>query len=202
MGNATITLCPKQLQAALILAARKNVRYYLNGVHVEATEDVTRTHATDGHVCAVMRLPAVNGMGGEAKREFIIPRATIEQAAPTLKKAKHARVLLDAGAYRLDVDGILFPFAPIDGRFPDIRQVMGEGEESGAAQIDPDFLARFKKASLALGVRNGAIFVKHRGTERSAEVTLPGYSAFAGVVMPIRIGKEFVAQAIGWASAP
>ena len=198
MTNATITLCPRQLQAALILAGKKDVRYYLNGVHVEATEDWTRTSATDGYVAAVQRLAAVNGMGGEAKREFIIPRGVIEQAASALKKAKRAHVLVDAGAHTLELDGVRFPFEPIDGRFPDVRQIMGEGEEAGAAQFNPELLIRFRKAAIALKVKNGDIFVKHRGNERSAEVTLPGNPNFAGVVMTPRIKRNFVAQSIAW----
>lgn len=201
MQDAMIAICPRQLRAALILAAKHDARYYLNGVHVGATDKETRLHASDGHVACVQRFAAANALGGEATREFIVPRAVIEQALPLLKKAACASVLIEGGAYTLDVDGVRFPFAPIDGHFPNIRGIMGEGEAGEPAQFDPELLMRFRKAALALNPKRGDIYVKHRGPDRSAEVTLPGNPDFAGVIMPLRVRSEFAPESIAWAAA-
>ena len=55
MNKSTITLSSDKLLAALLFAGDNDVRYYLNGVQVEATESQTRLHSTDGHTGSVQR---------------------------------------------------------------------------------------------------------------------------------------------------
>jgi DNA polymerase III sliding clamp (beta) subunit (PCNA family) len=50
---STINLSLSQLRAALLIAAKQDVRYYLNGVYVECDSIRTRVVATNGHMMYV-----------------------------------------------------------------------------------------------------------------------------------------------------
>jgi DNA polymerase-3 subunit beta len=188
MTNATITLEPKHVLAALLFAANKDVRYYLNGILIEATDTGTRVTATDGHTLATMRATAVNGMGGEEKRSFIIPRAAIEQIKGAIAKTPQTlRVHIDEGAHTLLVDEMRIPFQPIDGRFPDYRAIVPPTASGKPAQFNPELLARFGKAAKLLKKRGGghSTYLRHNG-EQGTLVTLVDVECFAGVIMPMR----------------
>ncbi len=45
-----------QIKAMLVLAATKDIRYYLNGIHVSQDQRGTIIEATDGHVLGMLRI--------------------------------------------------------------------------------------------------------------------------------------------------
>ena len=51
----TVSFNPKWLKAAAMIAARRDIRYYLNGVLVEVFEKEARLVATDGHRMVIFR---------------------------------------------------------------------------------------------------------------------------------------------------
>lgn len=47
------------LKAALLQAGKQDIRYYLNGICVEAYEKETRIIATDGPICSLLNSQTV-----------------------------------------------------------------------------------------------------------------------------------------------
>lgn len=186
----SIAIHPRHLLAALHCAGKSDVRYYLNGVYVEATTKETRLVATTGVVCAAFRHAASNT---EAV-DLIIPRATVEAFAKVAKNAKDAKdvaLRIADGQHRLHWDGGSLPFDPIDGLFPNYRRVFPQSPSGETAQFNPELLCAFSKVAKTLGVRECPEILHNGGS--GALVRLNGRSDFAGVVMPWRQPAESLA---------
>lgn len=120
------------LQAVLLAAGKKDIRFYLNGVHINDRHLV----GTDGH-----RMHVVVHGGDWPHGSVTIPREAVELAL------KSKVDLIDVtpteiGAVR---------YKPVDGTYPDYTRVMlksGEMPRIGAirASINPAYLADAEKA--------------------------------------------------------
>ncbi|AGK49418.1 DNA polymerase III beta subunit, central domain protein [Burkholderia thailandensis MSMB121] len=187
------------LKAALLHAAKKDIRFYLNGVCIEAHEKETRVIGTDGHRAAVIRVPTENVSVSPGTR-FIIPRATVEAMKISKAALKHPIVIEgpnDNGEYRATgVFGVAI-FQAVEGVFPDYRHIIPETTSGTLAQYNPAYLADMAKAAELLGHK--FIYVEHNG-DGPARVTVPHYSDFVGVVMPVRSDKAEVPDT-SWARA-
>ena len=115
---------PGKLRAALSIACKDDIRYYLNGVLLERTAPhdgltVGDIHivSTDGHrmFCGVLPEQECSQIG---PWQMIVPYNTIKLALASKNKLLFLEALSD-GRYALE--GHIF--APIDGKFPDWRRV-------------------------------------------------------------------------------
>ena len=175
-----IILNKNVLQAMSILASKNDIRYYLNGVHLEATEKHLRFVATDGHILGIYQQEWTpdNSLEGEAF-SITIPHEAIAKADKKL-----ANVLVcEEGKWQLDN----LIFTPVEGKYPDYNRVLPRADISNeVAQFNPDFIARFQKVGKALA-KNAVPVIAHNGTSSSlVDIGLP---YFIGVMMPIRTEK-------------
>jgi|SRR3990172_5043381 len=193
--NATIQLDAAKLRAVSLFSSTKDIRYYLNGVYVEACATETRMAATDWHVLAVVRSTEMNGMAACPEISLIVPGSVIASALKFLPKGEnHVSLFLDDGKWTMVSNGARLPFEPIDGKFPDYRRVIPTKEPEGeAAQFDPELLMRFKKAAKAMGTKEPPI-IHHDVPGSAALVTIGGCSDFAGVIMPLRVDEKLMAR--------
>lgn len=125
-----VHLSLKSLKAALCIAAKEDIRYYLNGVLVEAGALVTRVVATDGHM-----LFAHDYKHGSPQWEgkFIIPRDTLEmltkpRATVDIVQVEIIKLATHKDAvHEVEEARFVFPaqigFKPVQGVFPDYRRV-------------------------------------------------------------------------------
>ncbi len=191
MNNCTISIPTKHFAAAIHAASKRDIRYYLNGVYVEATEKETRCTATNGYLAATFRhrMDIGNGMGGEKLVTLIVPRDTVELVNKATRGKGMIQLERTEGRWTAVTALARFPFEPVDGKFPDYRRVFPSGAPSGEpAQFDPELLGVFAKVAKALG--NPWIpEVAHNGVHDGARVTLNGQHDFVGVVMPWRCPK-------------
>lgn len=170
-------LLPKNvLQAMSILASKKDVRYYLNGVYVIGTADKVRFVATDGHI---LGLYLNEDLLPDENFDLIIPNEIIAK----LEKNKEHELSFVEGKWQ--IDNLIF--TPIDGKFPDYQRVLPRTEMTNeVAQFNPDFIARFQKVGKML-VKNAVPTIAHNGTGSAlVDIGLPN---FVGVMMPIRTEK-------------
>ncbi|QMI49722.1 hypothetical protein [Burkholderia sp. MBR-1] len=142
-----IELKKNHLKAALLLAPTKDVRYYLNGVHLEFTASGDmHIVSTNGHsmFCGVVPAKDVRWTGPEkcGPLSMIIPGDTVKSA---IKGARPETVVLAPildGRYTLG--DVLF--APVDGRFPDWRRDVYRNGERAPAQFEHAHLATAEAA--------------------------------------------------------
>jgi DNA polymerase-3 subunit beta len=103
-----------QLKAALLFAAKNDVRYYLNGVLFRG--ETGELVATDGHRCIVIET------GWRAEGDVIIPRELIEKVLKVTKAEDTAiEMSLDESSRKMALGGIVD--FKIDGKYPDYSAI-------------------------------------------------------------------------------
>ena len=115
-----ISIQASAIRAATICAAKKDIRYYLQGVYINvAHRDYATVCGTDGHVLFAGRA-AIDTLDGQqsAPWSMIVPLDVVKKI-----NKRAAAVILESlpdGTYLLDGTR----FAPLDGRFPDYSRVI------------------------------------------------------------------------------
>jgi len=185
----SIELTRSALRAALIFAAKNDIRYYLNCVclHVGECGDA-RLVATDGHRLAIVKLC---DQSSAAPGEYLIPGDMLK----TIKKAGR----LDKLPLLLTVDGERFSLADqydgailcgsklIDGKFPDYQRIIPipENMDGTPGTFNASYLADIQKALIELGDSNGFYSMRQNG-EKSGALVMREDKGFLCVVMGMR----------------
>lgn len=133
------------LKALLEVAPKNDARYYLNGAYIEAGPETgtIRATATSGKVLISFTVPSDVP---HCALPIIVPREALERAA----KAQESYLSANGGVWSLGT----VPFKPIDGRFPEWRNVIPSIHESDRAApvpLDPDLVISVMKAVRFLG---------------------------------------------------
>jgi DNA polymerase-3 subunit beta len=185
MTHETIIFQANELHGMAIAAAKKDVRYYLQGILIECQQGKpARLVATDGHILACYD----TGHECETTASAIMPLDALKQIPKkgsveiimTPQEGKPAEFTIKTGAAVLQV------FA-IDGRFPDYRRIIPTElpTEQSTALYNPDLLLRLRKcAETVLDLKNTHALPLYQ-TGDNAAMTWCGNN-WAGVAMPIR----------------
>lgn len=180
------------LKAVSIFAGKKDIRYYLNGVAVEAVANETRLVGTNGHALGVHRMVAENDCKGLVL--FIIPNDTVSMLLK-LKKPKGWRgeevtitVPDDCAAkpdseLRADCFGQSILFRRIDGKYPDYTRVIPTELSGEVAAFDPKYLMLLQKAVQCF--HDKAIMPAFRMNGNGPALAVI-HEAMIAVVMPMR----------------
>lgn len=202
----TIRVSLRALKAALHVAGKQDVRYYLNGILIEAGTSVTRITGCDGSALATMREAQNNGVPYGEVRELIVPRHIIEGVKATAKQLRDGIVQIELPEDTRSEDCVLrfeqitMTFRAVDGRFPDYRRVIPQvGKQSGApVAFNIDLLTLMGKCidTFTGSPKYPAIRLDTNGEEGAALVRTSDGS-FVGVLMPLR--KEPCDHDILWA---
>ena len=102
--------------------AQQDVRYYLNGMLLELSDQQLRTVATDGHRMAMctIALPQV-----DAFQQVILPRKGVNELLRLLEdSAENVRVTLGQHHVRVESSSFTLTSKLIDGRYPDYHKVL------------------------------------------------------------------------------
>jgi len=173
------------LKAVNLLSADKDLRHYLNGVHVSATATATRLTATDGHALGIHQSEQQNE--GVDFVEMIISTDVIKLIKSASKNVDIVVIDTEDGITGTigSITGAAVSFKAIDGKFPDVQRVMPKTISGETAQFQPYLLEKFSKASKLLGSKKGLINVAYNGTS-TALVKIDATQDFMGLVMPLR----------------
>jgi DNA polymerase-3 subunit beta len=192
-----LTIKAETIKALLAVAAKSDIRYYLNGVAIDAREagDVTLV-ATDGHRLLAIPLEKDN-IESLLPGVWVVNRALLESVKP-MKAGRTelplALTIVSAGAGNLPtvslVGATTASGTAVDGRFPDWRRVMPASANGIAAQFSPEYVGSFGKVGELLGGKGKSIpcVIHHNGSD-GALVTFPGSPAI-GVIMPMRVSAD------------
>jgi DNA polymerase-3 subunit beta len=174
------------LRALLPMAAKKDIRRYLNGVFVDFQADKTIYVATNGVVLGKY----VETVENEHVFSVIIPADVVKQLKPKTGTAKWGDLIFDPEANTARITnpgaGQDFGFTPLEGKYPDYTKVIPAETSGEVAQFDAELLSLFAQVNKALGAKfPGRIKIDHNG-ERGALVHFARDAAFTGVIMPFR----------------
>jgi DNA polymerase-3 subunit beta len=207
-AHIEISMSPAILAAVAPFMATKDVRYYLNGVCLQARKDGGITAvATDGHaLCAAHDAGAIvigDGLAEPGSR-VLIPRDFV---LAVIKHAKKDRIVLsfrpdetpgadpESKAVTALIGNVTLNARTIVGRYPDWQAVIPHGELTGEeATFNPDLIAKVCKAADGVRKHGGVgkwlgMKLVGNGPDRSAVFVLQGLFtglAVGGVIMPLR----------------
>ncbi|MBT3145605.1 DNA polymerase III subunit beta [Neptunomonas phycophila] len=103
--------------------AQQDVRYYLNGMLLEVTENSLRTVATDGHRLATSVASVETDQTGD--HQIIVPRKGILELARLLQHGDEPlQLVIGANHIRAHVGDFTFTSKLVDGKFPDYQRVI------------------------------------------------------------------------------
>lgn len=207
MHNITFDIDIRALKAAAIASGTEQTRYYLNGVCIQHAPTGPVFVATDGHRLIAAR----HDWQSDAPAPFapvIVPLELLKRVKIVRKASDVATVTLSAGEgdarkVAIDYAGATVAANAIDCTFPDWRRVIPQSEPSGvAAQFQAQYFDAFRDAMaiLAGGKTDAQPRIAHNG-DSPAIVDLGDAGAVQafGVLMPLRIKRDFLTRAPEWA---
>ena len=183
-----ITLKTSVLRAALICAAKKDLRYYLQGVCVSINHpNIAMVYGTDGHIMFAGQSP-IEVIDAPASYGFqiIIPSDTIKAID---KKSEFIDLeTIEGGAKDYYLLGNA-RFQAIDARYPDISRVVPARDafsEQTISYFDPELIVKGNEAlAMYYGTKKGKVFPLSQRGDGSGAIHDNQNNAVV-VVMPMR----------------
>jgi len=191
----------KDIRAMLHLAAKKDIRYYLQGINVVRDNRGTYIEATDGHVLGRL---LIDGIRSDTKQNVVLPTEALSKLKGTKKQGDEwLSFSVDGLAVECIDSQSTTRFSACDARFPDADRVIPmviKDEDVKPATFNPDLLVRFVDVSEELYGKRQIPMVLQRGNQSSI-VSFPQMDdAFIGVIMPT---KEYApARVPAWCYLP
>jgi len=186
--NNQFTINQNALDALLLIAGKKDIRHYLNGVYIEFDATTTRVIGCDGHKLGIYQVASENNSGAGS---LIIPRETIEKLPKKIGVLTFNQA--DGNRWRITAGNFVVVFEACDAKYPDFRRVVHGLQTAGtsgvAAGFNLNYLNAFEKCGNILAgskLRVGNRLRLHHNGDGAALVLLNCVDGFAGVVMPLR----------------
>jgi DNA polymerase-3 subunit beta len=184
------------LAAIGMFAAKKDIRYYLQGICIDTSSAGTFIVATCGHTLAVHQIDTV----ARAPGQFIMPVSSLTTMLKANRKNTVKLTLPDnfAGKYdasnrvkrQVTIEALKSEISivvEIDGIFPDWRRVAQYDAALYPHQVffNPDYLVRVADAANLISARKFAVQVRPGGTGVGF-ATLDHEGKTVAYVMPMR----------------
>jgi len=175
-----ITIPVTTIKALLTVAAKNDIRYYVNAICVDVRESDVTLVATDGTILLAVPVAPIEPMPAG---QWILDRSHAE-----LIKGKECMIIVEEGKIKISGKDGLLPFPPVDAKFPDWRSVMPQQSSGEAAQFNPELVARIGKAFDLLDAEFPTI---HHNGKNGARVSSDCEAL--GIIMPMtRCNREFL----------
>jgi DNA polymerase III subunit beta len=180
----------KQLKAMSRIAATKDIRYYLNGLHVVQNNRGTYIEATNGHMLGRL---LIDETPIATPGSVILPLESVKSLAATGKKGNESLCFTVDGVKVsvITATGETMIFQAVEGKFPDCdRVVPSVVSDSGIepSTYNPEYIQAFYDCANDLrGHKSTGITVqiKQRGND-SGIVNIDSEPLFVGIIMPMR----------------
>ncbi len=170
------------IKALLVIAAKKDIRDYLNSVCIDVRESDAVAVVTDGHKLLALPLTATDDAPALVPGQYIIRREALEGVKAVLKRP--ITVTIDPTTRTATIDsGSTVTSSPfMDNKYPDWRKVVPLTVSGAVSQFNADYIGAFGKVHKLLGGKYSPS-IRHNG-DAAARVILPGDAV--GVLMPMR----------------
>jgi len=156
MANVNTTIDIKTLKALILFAGNKDIRFYINGLHIEQGAGGTLAVATNGHAIAIARIDS------EANEPATM---TIHRQYIDAIKTKYAVTFTqnDDATVSIQTADSKIAVPLIDGIFPDWRRVVSAKQSGETAYFHPDYAAMIDKAGQIIGKRSTPYLIQQNG---------------------------------------
>ena len=182
--------------------AQQDVRYYLNGMLLEADGKTLRTVATDGHRLSYCETTLEHEAG--ATQQVIVPRKGVLELQRLLGGEGNVELAIGSNHVRAQIGDIRFTSKLIDGRFPEYGRVIPSNPTKRIA-ADRDvlrsalqraaILSNEKYRGIRLGVKPGLLILQsHNPEQEEAEEELE--INYAGEELEIGFNVNYLLDAL------
>lgn len=167
------------LKAVMLAAAKKDVRYHLNGVMIRNGEIA----ATNGHMVLMVKSESIKSDG-----EYIIDNDTLKMLLTAHKGIKGYTHIAVADGVAITGKSKI-SITPVDGKFPDVNRLIPQEPSGEIAHFNYEYLLACQKANGEfLDHKYPWIKLQHNGLAGAKfESEDEDGNKLIGVVMPIRI---------------
>lgn len=174
------------LQAVMPAMANKDVRYYLNGLYIEARDDKLSFIGTDGHRLHAWSMP----LEGTQSYDAILPRDTVRSLAKFA--GSEINILISKRAATFAEDGKTLNTKLIDGRYPDYRRILPNPPHTLTVSAEELKSAVSRCAMVMADSKYQGVLVKISGTELVINASYNGEEAVDSVAIATS-GPEYQA---------
>lgn len=183
------TIRRKDIRGMLHLAAKKDIRYYLQGINVVRDNRGTYIEATDGHILGRL---FIDGIQSDIPMNVVLPTEHLIKLKGTKKQGDDfLHFSVEGHAVECITANETVRFQAHDARFPDTDRVIPmvfKEEDIKPATFNPDLLVRFVDFSEEIWGKRQIPSLIQRGNQ-SILVSFPMMDDhFVGVMMPCRDG--------------
>jgi len=180
MINTTIEI--STIKALMLFAGKKDVRFYLNGLHIEQSANGTLAVACNGHAIAIARIDSE----AHEPANITIDRQYID-GIKSIFDISFEQV--DSSMVKIGISGSSLTVPVIDAKYPDWRRVVSAEQTGERAYFDPDYAALVNKAGQTIRKSKTPYVIQQNGDK-------PGYCNLNDIVhayvMPMRAYHEEV----------
>jgi len=176
------------IKALLVIAAKKDVRGYLNSVCIDVRASDAVAVVTDGHKMLAVALTVTDDAAAAAlvPGRYIVAREALESVKPVLKRPILVTIDPTARAATLDNGSAATTTPLMDATYPDWRKVVPLTVSGEVAQFNAEYVGAFGKVHKLLGGKYSPV-IRHNG-DNAARVVLAGDAV--GVIMPMRFNLQ------------
>ena len=182
--------------------AQQDVRYYLNGMLLEADGKVLRTVATDGHRLSYCEATLEHEAG--TAQQVIVPRKGVLELQRLLSGEGSVELAIGTNHVRAQIGDIRFTSKLIDGRFPEYGRVI-PSNPTKRIPVNRDvlrsalqraaILSNEKYRGIRLAVKSGLLMLQsHNPEQEEAEEELE--ISYSGEELEIGFNVNYLLDAL------
>lgn len=191
------TIKRKDIRGMLHLSAKKDIRYYLQGINVARDNRGTYIEATDGHIFGRL---FIDGIQSDTPLNVVLPSEHLVKLKGTKRQGEDfLHFSVDGLAVECISDNQTVRFQALDSKFPDTDRILPlvfKDEDIKPSTFNPDLLVRFVDMSEEIWGKRQVPSLTQRGNN-SCIVSFPAMDDhFVGVMMPFR--EQTMAKVPDW----
>ena len=170
--------------------AQQDVRYYLNGLMLELSNDQIIAVATDGHRLAFCKADVE--LSPSETRQVIIPRKAVNEISRLLDDSSdEIKVSLSENHIRIEFSDVTFTSKLIDGKFPDYQQVIPQKCDNEVTSPRDNLHQAFNRTSVLSNEKYRGMRLQLSENQLQATVHNPEQDEAEEVIEVAYSGDEF-----------
>jgi len=180
----------KLIEQTQFCMAQQDVRYYLNGLMLELSENNIIAVATDGHRLAYCESEAQLHL--PETRQVIIPRKAVNEISRLLEESNdEIKVSLSENHIRVNFSDVTFTSKLIDGKFPDYKQVIPQKCDNEVKSPRDNLYQAFHRTSVLSNEKYRGMRLQLSENQLQATVHNPEQDEAEEVIEVTYSGDEF-----------
>ncbi|MDH5368764.1 MAG: DNA polymerase III subunit beta [Gammaproteobacteria bacterium] len=170
--------------------AQQDVRYYLNGLMFELSNNQMIAVATDGHRLAFCQAQVQLNPG--ETRQVIVPRKAVNEISRLLGDSdEEIKISLSENHIRITSSDIIFTSKLIDGKFPDYQQVIPKKCDNEVKSSRDNLYQAFHRTSVLSNEKYRGMRLQFSNNHLQATVHNPEQDEAEEVIEVTYSGDEF-----------